>query len=57
MEEINLLKENGVDPSAFVWVHAQAEKDIRFHKKAAAMKSWIVWMVLAGGIMNSMPIH
>ncbi len=41
MEEINLLKENGVDPSAFVWVHAQAEKDIRFHKKAAAMKSWI----------------
>ena len=41
MEQIELLKEKSVDPSAFVWVHAQAEKDKSFHQKAAAMKSWI----------------
>lgn len=41
MEEIELLKENGVDPAAFVWVHAQAEKDKNYHQKAAAMNSWI----------------
>src|SRR5687768_13535911 len=41
MQQIELLKEKAVDPSAFVWVHAQAEKDKSFHQKAAAMKSWI----------------
>jgi phosphotriesterase-related protein len=41
MEEIQLLKENGVDLSAFVWVHAQAEKDKSFHQKAAAQGAWI----------------
>jgi phosphotriesterase-related protein len=41
LEQIQLLKEKGVDPSAFVWVHAQVEKDKSFHQKAAAMKSWI----------------
>lgn len=41
MQQIELLKESGVNPSAFVWVHAQAEKDKSFHQKAAAMKSWI----------------
>lgn len=41
MEQIEILKENGVDPGAFVWVHAQAEKDKSYHQKAAAMKSWI----------------
>jgi phosphotriesterase-related protein len=41
LQQIELLKEKAVDPSAFVWVHAQAEKDKSFHQKAAAMKSWI----------------
>lgn len=41
MQQIELLKEKAVDSSAFVWVHAQAEKDKSFHQKAAAMKSWI----------------
>ena len=41
MQQIELLKEKAVDPSAFVWVHAQAEKDKSFHHKAAAIKSWI----------------
>ena len=41
MEEIQLLKENGVDPSTFVWVHAQAEKYNSFHQKAAAQGAYI----------------
>ena len=41
MQQIELLKENAVDPAAFVWVHAQAEKEKSFHQKAAKMKSWI----------------
>lgn len=41
MEQIELLKENHVDPAAFVWVHAQAEKDKGFYQKAASMKSWV----------------
>jgi len=41
MEEIELLKANRIDPSAFVWVHAQAEKDKDFHQKAASLGSWV----------------
>ncbi len=40
-DAIDILKENGVDPSAFVWVHAQAGKDKSAHQKAALMKSWV----------------
>ncbi len=41
MEEIKLLQENKVDPSAFVWVHAQSEINKNYHQKAAAIGSWI----------------
>lgn len=40
-EEIDILKENGVHPSAFVWVHAQIEKNKSFHQKAAVQKAWV----------------
>lgn len=40
-EEINILKEAGIHPSAFVWVHAQAEKDRSMHTKAAQLGSWV----------------
>ena len=41
LEQIGILKETGVDPSAFVWVHAQAEKNNSYHQQAASMNSWI----------------
>jgi phosphotriesterase-related protein len=41
MQEIELLKQNNVDPSAFVWVHAQAEKDKSMHQKAAAAGTYV----------------
>jgi phosphotriesterase-related protein len=40
-EELQLLNQTGVASSAFVWVHAQVEKDKSFHQKIAAMNSWI----------------
>ena len=40
-EEIELLQKMKVHPSAFVWVHAQAEKDLTLHVKAAKLGAWI----------------
>jgi phosphotriesterase-related protein len=35
------LKIEGVAPEAFIWVHAQSEKDLSNHVKAARMGAWI----------------
>jgi predicted metal-dependent phosphotriesterase family hydrolase len=43
MEEIAILKEEGVDPSAWVWTHAQNEKDNDQHEKAAREGAWIAF--------------
>ena len=40
-EQIALLKEEGVRPEAFIWVHAQNETDSSEHIRAARMGSWI----------------
>lgn len=41
MEIIDELKRNGVDPSAYVWVHAQVEKDTKAHAAAAKAGAWV----------------
>jgi len=41
MAQLNLLKSHGVPPAAFIWVHAQDEKDRSFHRKAAEAGAWI----------------
>ena len=41
MAQLNLLKSHGVSPTAFIWVHAQDEKDRSFHRKAAEAGAWI----------------
>lgn len=41
LEQIALLKEEGVHPSAFIWVHAQNEEDETLHRKAAREGAWI----------------
>jgi phosphotriesterase-related protein len=41
MEELEVLKAEKVNPSAWVWVHAQAEQDMSFHIKAARQGGWI----------------
>ncbi len=39
--EIKVLQEEGVDPSAFIWVHAQGEEEYERYKQAAEIGVWI----------------
>ena len=40
-EQLEILKNEGVASEAFIWVHAQAEKDLGNHVKAAKMGAWV----------------
>jgi phosphotriesterase-related protein len=40
MAELNILKNEGVDPSAFIWTHAQADS-INTHLIVARMGAWV----------------
>jgi phosphotriesterase-related protein len=40
-EEIEILRKQVVSPDAFIWVHAQSEKDPNQHLKAARMGAWV----------------
>ncbi len=39
--QLHILREMGVSPGSFIWVHAQAEKDNENYIKAAGMGCWI----------------
>lgn len=41
MEQIAILKKSKINPSAFIWVHAQAEKDRTNFVKAAKEGAWV----------------
>jgi phosphotriesterase-related protein len=49
MEQLAVLEEEGVDPSAWIWVHAQAEPDSTFHVRAAKSGAWVSFDGLAPG--------
>lgn len=40
-EQIEVLKSNRIDPSAFIWVHAQNESNINEYVKAAQAGAWV----------------
>lgn len=40
-QELEILKENGIDPSAFIWTHANNEKDFNKHLEAAKIGAYI----------------
>lgn len=40
-EQLQVLAEEGVDPSAWIWVHAQNEEDMSRHVEAAQRGAWI----------------
>lgn len=40
-EQLEVLQEMNVSANAFVWVHAQAEKDKDLHIKAAKLGAWV----------------
>jgi phosphotriesterase-related protein len=39
--ELELLREEGVDAEAFIWVHAQRETDFEKYKEAAFLGAWV----------------
>ena len=41
VEELEILKTEGVHPSAFIWVHAQNESDTTLHLQAARGGAWV----------------
>src|SRR5688572_20334531 len=41
MEELDLLEQQRVPLSAFIWVHAQNERDGTFHARAAQRGAWV----------------
>lgn len=41
MQELAILREHGVDPSAWIWVHAQNERDTDLHRRAAEQGGWV----------------
>jgi phosphotriesterase-related protein len=41
LEELEILKQEGVHPSAFIWVHAQIEGNEQLHLKAAREGAWV----------------
>jgi phosphotriesterase-related protein len=42
-QEIEILKQNGVHPSAFIWTHANNESDFNKHIEAAKTGVWIAF--------------
>jgi phosphotriesterase-related protein len=46
-EQMAVLDEEGVDPGAWIWVHAQAEPDSTQHVRAARRGAWISFDGLA----------
>jgi phosphotriesterase-related protein len=41
LEQLEILKQTGVAPSAWIWVHAQNERDLELHRQAAGRGAWI----------------
>ncbi|MDF2158464.1 phosphotriesterase [Algoriphagus sp. CAU 1675] len=40
-QEVEILQKMGIEPSSFVWVHAQAEQDFQNYLEAARLGVWI----------------
>lgn len=41
MEEMEIIQSKGVAPAAWIWIHAQSEKDDSFHINAAKKGAWL----------------
>jgi phosphotriesterase-related protein len=49
LEQLSVLEDAGVDPSAWIWIHAQNEKDSSHHIRAARRGAWISFDGVGGG--------
>ena len=50
--QLSLLKKHAVPPSAFIWVHAQDEKNTSLHRRAAEEGAWIEFDGVTGESLN-----
>ncbi|MDR8392520.1 hypothetical protein NC796_15300 [Aliifodinibius sp. S!AR15-10] len=41
LEQLEILQDHGIDPSAFIWIHAQNEDDSKIHQEAAREGAWV----------------
>jgi phosphotriesterase-related protein len=41
LEQIEVLNQSGVNPAAFVWVHAQNEENTDYYLQAASTNAWV----------------
>jgi len=41
LEQLSVVREEGLDGSAFIWVHAQNERDAAVHARAAQLRAWV----------------
>jgi phosphotriesterase-related protein len=41
LEQLRILEAERVEPGAFIWVHAQSEKDHELHKQVARRGAWV----------------
>jgi phosphotriesterase-related protein len=48
-QQLEILKEEGVAPDAFIWTHAHNEKDSMKHVQAALMGTWVAFDAFRGG--------
>lgn len=48
-QQLEILKEEGVRPDAFIWTHAHNEKDSMRHVRAAQMGAWVAFDAFRGG--------
>jgi phosphotriesterase-related protein len=52
LDQLAVLEVEGVDPSAWIWVHAQADDDSTYHARAARSGAWISFDGLAPGTVE-----
>ena len=51
-EQIDILRSSGVHPGAFIWVHAQNEKDMRRYAEIARAGAWVSLDGLSSATVN-----
>jgi phosphotriesterase-related protein len=48
LAQLDILKAENVEPSTFIWVHAQNEKDATIHERAARLGAWVEFDGISG---------
>jgi predicted metal-dependent phosphotriesterase family hydrolase len=49
MQQLDILEKLGVSPKAFIWIHAQSERDKEFHVRAAKRGCWVEFDNIGAG--------